>query len=49
VIEGPGFQVEKEALYYSMGRLDGNALMGTNTYTLTFPKGQLPPVRRSRL
>jgi len=36
VIDGPGFQVEKEALYYSMGRLDGNALTGSNTYTLTF-------------
>ena len=34
----------KEALYFSVAQLDGLPLTGAHDYTLTFPKGELPPV-----
>ena len=42
---GPGAHIAEEALYFSaVGDAAGQPLSGANTYTLTFPKGQLPPV-----
>jgi Protein of unknown function (DUF1214) len=41
----PGTHVNKEALYFGAAAVDGVALTGANDYTLTFPAGQLPPVR----
>jgi hypothetical protein len=43
-IYGPGTHVTKEALYFGVAQLDGLPLTGAHDYTLTFPKGQLPPV-----
>jgi hypothetical protein len=43
-IYGPGTHVAMEALYFGVGQLDGLPLTGAHDYTLTFPKGQLPPV-----
>jgi hypothetical protein len=43
-IYGPGTHVAKEALYFGIAQLDGLPLTGAHDYTLTFPKGQLPPV-----
>jgi hypothetical protein len=43
VIDGPGFQVEKEALYYSAAQLNGTALSGADSYVLRFERDQLPP------
>lgn len=42
---GPGAHIAEEALYFSaVGDADKQPLSGANTYTLTFAKGQLPPV-----
>lgn len=41
---GPGTHVAKEALYFGVAQLGGLPLTGAHDYTLTFPKGQLPPV-----
>ncbi len=42
---GPGAHIAEEALYFSaVGDAAGQQLSGANTYSLTFPKGQLPPV-----
>lgn len=42
---GPGAHIAEEALYFSaVGDAGGQPLSGANSYTLTFPKGQLPPV-----
>ncbi len=42
---GPGAHIAEEALYFSaVGDAGGQALSGANSYTLTFPAGQLPPV-----
>ena len=43
-IEGPGTHVAKEALYFAIAELAGVPLTGANSYTLTFPRGQQPPV-----
>lgn len=43
-IYGPGTHVAKEALYFGIAQVDGLPLTGAHDYTLTFPKGQLPPV-----
>ncbi len=41
---GPGAHIAEEALYFSATKdLQGNRLDGRNRYTVTFPKGQLPP------
>jgi hypothetical protein len=44
VLEGPGYHIAREALYFSVGSVDKVALSGASTYALTFPAGQLPPV-----
>jgi len=42
---GPGAHIAEEALYFSaVGDAAGQPLSGANSYTLTFLKGQLPPV-----
>ena len=42
---GPGAHIAQEALYFSAaGDAQGAPLSGQNSYTLTFPAGQLPPV-----
>ncbi|WP_443750148.1 DUF1254 domain-containing protein [Asticcacaulis solisilvae] len=42
---GPGAHIAEEALYFSaVGDAGNQPLSGANTYTLTFAKGQLPPV-----
>ena len=42
---GPGAHIAEEALYFSaVGDAESQPLSGANSYTLTFAKGQLPPV-----
>jgi hypothetical protein len=42
---GPGANVAEEALYFTASRdSDGQLLDGSQRYSITFPKGQLPPV-----
>ncbi|MBW8734435.1 MAG: DUF1254 domain-containing protein, partial [Asticcacaulis sp.] len=42
---GPGAHIAEEALYFSaVGDAGGQPLSGANSYSLTFPAGQLPPV-----
>jgi hypothetical protein len=42
---GPGAQIAEEAIYFSASKdSQGDALEGTERYTITFQKGQLPPV-----
>jgi hypothetical protein len=43
-LEGAGTHIEKEALYYNAGSLNGAPLSGANSYEIVFPQGQLPPV-----
>lgn len=43
-IYGPGTHVAKEALYFGIAQHDGLPLTGAHDYTLTFAKGQQPPV-----
>jgi len=41
---GPGAHIAEEALYFNTAAdANGNPLTGARHYTLTFPKGQLPP------
>jgi hypothetical protein len=44
MIDGPGYHIEKEALYYSAAQLNGTVLSGASSYVLRFEKSQLPPV-----
>jgi hypothetical protein len=43
---GPGANIAAEAIYFAASRdAQGAALDGTHRYTITFEKGQLPPVK----
>jgi len=43
---GPGAHIPEEALYFATSKdSQGVSLNGTHRYTITFPKGQLPPTK----
>ena len=42
ILPGPGYHIQKEALYWGLGALNGKLLTGADDYVLRFIKGQLP-------